>query len=1122
MSPRRPSFVTVSHPRAASPASLTSSCDQADAETDGPLLVDTGSVTRSAPARPRPSLRRAVSRPGAPRGGRACSRTASRLATLPPGMRIGRYDIVGRIGAGGMGVVYHAHDPELEREVAIKLLHPGASGSERDRARLLREAQALAQLSHPNVIKIYDVGTFDSGVFLAMELAGGPTLKQWLRDAEPSHEQILAVFQAAGSGLAAAHRAGLVHRDVKPSNIVIGDDGRVRVLDFGLARAPMSPGCIEDDLDQSSDILSDGWGDDSWRTRSGDTCGGEGGDRPRLLDSQLTAFGDIVGTPAYMSPEQHMGDVVDARGDQFSFCVALYRALYGQRPFEGRTVPALRAAVLTGRLQSPPADTRVPGWVWAALERGLGFRPEDRYPTMDALLADLDRAPRTRRRRRLAIAGAALALTGAAVSALAPAVGERCQGGQERLAEVWNPRVRAGLEATFMATGRSHAGSTYRQVATALDDYGRSWVAMRVAVCEEEHDRGAAGPALDARMACLSRRLSGLRAMIDVLGDGDGEVVDRAWNAVRALPALEGCADAGALERAAPLPQDPDRRAEIAVVDERLDDLDARIEVGRAREARVMAEELVTRADQLGFARTAARAHYGLARALDLAGVDAGRAERHLYQAARLAGQAQDDRLLARIWILAIWVVGATLDRPEDAVSLRPAAEAALARGEDSLTLRAELLGRMAHILSKAGSYRSGERQAEAEEAMTQALTLAESLYGHDHPDLIPYLEWQGNLYFNTGRYREALAPYSRQLAITETHYGRDHVFLTAPLIGLGTSLLEVGPYQAALAHFRRAVAIEEASRGGDTAYIQRPIFDIGVAAYRLGRYQEAVEAIERSLAIVERLYEPEHWLIALQRRYLGVAVRERGDYDRARVEFEALIASYRRTGKAPDSMYARAHSELALVVDALGEPERALDLARRAVTIFTERLGRDHRFASPVHRNLGTLLTRRGRFDEARRALDDALELRLARVGPEHPEIPSYLHELAVLDLAQGRPYAARIRLARALSVRLAHGFEPDPVVAGLRHTLARVHLAMGQREQARDQLEQALAGWDASTADPLLGARTRLLLAELLGPERPERARALAEKARDCLDRLGPRAAPELAAARALLGPR
>jgi formylglycine-generating enzyme required for sulfatase activity len=301
---------------------------------------------------------------------------------LEKGAQIGRYVIVESVGSGAMGVVYGAYDPELDRKVALKLLKPGHGAKETARERLLREAKAMARLQHPNVVAVHDVGVFEGRVFLAMEFLGAGTIKSWLAEKPRTWREIVKVFAAAGRGLAAAHAAGIVHRDFKPDNVLLDKDGRPRVVDFGIAR---ESGVVESEIDQATNDIA----------LEADARESSGG-RPLLT---LTKTGVLVGTPAYMAPEQFMGERSDERTDQFSFCVALYEALYGERPFAGDDMLSISLNVTQEQLRPLPRDRGVPAWVRRVIIRGLRADPSARWPTMAALITALERDPVTRRRR---------------------------------------------------------------------------------------------------------------------------------------------------------------------------------------------------------------------------------------------------------------------------------------------------------------------------------------------------------------------------------------------------------------------------------------------------------------------------------------------------------------------------------------------------------------------------------------------------------------------------------------------------------------------------------------------------------------------------------------------------
>ncbi len=355
-----------------------------------------------------------------PEGRRAKASIASALfGDAKPEAEVlgGRYALGRRLGAGGMGVVYEAHDPQLDRPVAVKLLHPEASADARARARMVREARALAKLSHPHVIQVYDVGDEAEQVFVAMELVPGQTLGKRaaaLRE-QGDWRAILDLYLDAGRGLAAAHEAGLVHRDFKPENVLVGDDGRARVLDFGLAR----PVTVDEP--------------------PGETEGSDAGEDPeqardsKELASALTRAGAVVGTPRYMAPEQLAGQAANAASDQYGFCVSLYEGLYGLHPFGGSAIKSLLAVAKGGTAPTPRRPERgpIPTAVFEVLERGLEVDPEARWPDLDALLVALQgaaegrRPPTPPRRRSWLLAGVGAALVVAVGVAGALSMGPR-------------------------------------------------------------------------------------------------------------------------------------------------------------------------------------------------------------------------------------------------------------------------------------------------------------------------------------------------------------------------------------------------------------------------------------------------------------------------------------------------------------------------------------------------------------------------------------------------------------------------------------------------------------------------------------------------------------------------
>ncbi|MFZ6179039.1 protein kinase domain-containing protein [Nannocystis pusilla] len=541
--------------------------------------------------------------------------------------RLGRYHVLGQLGAGGMGVVYAAYDPDLDRKVALKLLR--ADSHTASPGRLLREAHALARLSHPNVVQIHDTGAIDGRIFIAMELVRGVDLRSWL--AQPrTPAEVLRVFLDAGRGLAAAHEAGFVHRDFKPDNVLVGEDGRARVADFGLVRQhdePEGPPAAEPDRG--------------------------------TLSRSLTMTGALLGTPAYMSPEQHRGGTADARSDQFSFCMALWEALHGQRPFAGDDAAAILAAMQAGQLR-PARGPGVPGELTRIVARGLAYEPERRYPSMQALLAGLAVDRGQRRRRWLAGLGGACLLAGL-VAALTSGP-EPCSGGPEALAGAWNPERREAVAAALAGSDSS------TRVLAGLDAYAGAWLVGHREACLD-HRRGEQSSALlDARMGCLDRRRETLAAAARLL---TGEAGLDAVQLVARLPPITACAEPAVVLGEARVPDDPALAGSVAATGAELIEARVRHDAGDLDGALVKADEAVRRARGVGFEPLLAEALLVQARILfSRTRWDAARPA--LVEALTRAVEARRDDLAAEAIARLLYVDGVQSGRPAEALRLAP------------------------------------------------------------------------------------------------------------------------------------------------------------------------------------------------------------------------------------------------------------------------------------------------------------------------------------------------------------------------------------------------------------------------------------------------------------------
>ena len=485
----------------------------------------------------------------------ARARTERALFGQAEPARIGRYELIAPIAGGGMGFVHAAYDAELDRRVALKVVHPEHGKDDRARDRLIKEARALARLDHPNVVRVYDVLTHDGEIVIVMELVAGETLASWEAAVPRGWREVVAAYLQVGAGLAAAHRLDIIHRDFKPSNAIIGADHRVRVLDFGLAQ-----------------LLGDA-----------PAVGSADGTRP--ASSTVTAAGVIVGTPSYAAPEQLAGNRVTAASDQFSFCVALHRALEGVGPFAGTTLDDRIASILR---DAPVlgADRRVPTWLRAIVRRGLAAEPSQRYPALPALLSELGR-PRGWTRWRWPATAASLVVGSvvATVALHAPGALPDCDGGAGETIAVWGPQHRGALVARLEKLGTPYVPEVQARVLAALDDRTREWRSVHRAACVDHRSGAASDARLDRTMLCLHQRLADVAAAVGVLDTTGVEDLSRAVDVVAGIPSARPCADDARLVTEPDAPSSAEARARIAAVRAQLSTGAALSRAGRAEPA---------------------------------------------------------------------------------------------------------------------------------------------------------------------------------------------------------------------------------------------------------------------------------------------------------------------------------------------------------------------------------------------------------------------------------------------------------------------------------------------------------------------------------------------------------
>jgi tetratricopeptide (TPR) repeat protein len=932
----------------------------------------------------------------------------------PPPLRLGdtlgRYRIRDLLGTGGMGIVYAAHDPDLDREVAIKILRQRTSAGAR--AWLLREAQAMARITHRNVVAVHDVGVHDDHVYVAMQRVDGITLGAWLRQGPRSWRDVVQVFQAAGRGLAAAHAAGVVHGDFKPDNVLIDASGDVRVVDFGLARIHDAAA-----LDPGAEAAST----DAQPARAGARLAAP--DAPESASVSVTARGSrgrLMGTPRYMAPEQLRGATAGPAADQFSFCVALYEALYEQRPFAGDDLATLVREVTDGRIRLPPAQTPVPASLRAIVWRGLAVEPAARHPSMDALLAAVDRCVRPRRRRWLA-AGAAVAAAGAAALLLMLARGAgqpaaiTCEPADRALAGVWDRAQRDAIAAAFKATALPYAGDALARVERQLDDYATRWQAMYDDACAAARagdDRGLP----DLRVHCLDGRLQRLRALVELYAGADAGTVQRAVQAAESLPPVAWCASAEA-QRSAPLPADPDQRAAVQRVRDQLAHVASLHDTGKYADGLAAALPAATAALATAYRPVEAEAlyHRGV---LEQTLGRYPEAEASLFQAASAAEAARYDRQAALAYLTLF-----------------------------DLTSNAQL------------RFDDGKRWE------TLAAAVIERMGGDPLLEML-LARHRGSEALEQGALDRARAEIERALALEQAREQPSQIQLIGIHIDLGNIASRRAEHDQALHHYREALSLLEAAMGPDFPDIAVVRNNIGIVLRSTGRYQEALDILQQGLAVAERVFGDQHEVLAALRTNIGGALSSLERHDESLVQLERSVAIAeaihgRDHPRAGERMVNLGH-ELTVV----GRYSDAVSVLERAVSAAERWPGATPAYEPMARINLANALLGQGRHADARPHYERAAEAAARLFSPSGPEVAEALLGLGRCHLAAGAPEQAIEPLERALAIHAESPTEP------LEHARTRFVLAQALWTSRRDRpraltlAQEALAAYETAPA--------------------------------------------------------
>jgi len=757
----------------------------------------------------------------------------ARAELLERGSSVGRYHILQHLASGGMGAVYAAYDPQLDRRIALKVLASGlgAAHGDEDRLqrRLQREAQAMARLAHPNVVAVHDVGAYCGRVFLTMEFVDGVTLRAWLKAEKRGWREIRDIFVQAGRGLAAAHAVGLIHRDFKPENVLIGKDGRARVADFGLARPATVDPATEDE--------------------PGPSPTDETPSLP-LLKTRLTQDGAVVGTLRYMAPEQMRAQPSDARTDQFSFALALYEALYGVRAFKARHLPARCDDITRGSIQPPKPGHGVPDWLEPVLRRSLGAEPAARYPSMDALLDDLQRDARKARLGARGLAAVAAVAVAAVSGALLLRPDLRCTGGTGKLGGAWDGDRRRAMQAAFLAAQPEGGQQAFDRAAEVLDRYASRWASMHDEACAATHIRKEQTEALLAlRTRCLDLRLREMQKLTALFTEANAALVQRSLDAAHGLSELKSCADASSLADLTPLPQSPAERERIRDLSERLAEVNAVLLAGDYTAALEKAGAAQQEARQLGYRPLEAESLLQKGRAEARMGrwqesAEAFKAAVHASDAARM------DALRARAATHLVYVA-AVSDAFAAGHDWAAVASSAIERMGGAPELEGQLLANVGTLLASEGE------PEQAVGTLERARQILGAELGREHPRYLFASADLANAYNGLRRYAESLELGSAMLAALRRAQGADHPALIPSLRSLAVAQAGLGQFAAAHASVDEALRIARARLGPEHQRVA-DCLDVKATAFQQeGRFAESLALYRASLEMKRKLLRP-------------------------------------------------------------------------------------------------------------------------------------------------------------------------------------------------------------------------------------------------------------------------
>jgi len=797
--------------------------------------------------------------------------------------RVGRYVVHGKVGAGGLGVVYSAWDPELDRRVALKFVRADRRRDDdgTEQRRLLREARSIAQLIHPNVVQVFDVGTHEDQVFFAMQLVDGASVRTWLASGVRSWEEIAEVFLGAARGLAAAHKASLVHRDFKPDNLVVDADGRAVVVDFGLAR-------------------------------SGGLSTPTDGSTPAPRTSAAGSTHSLAGTPGYIAPELLEGTPATPKSDQWAFCVAFYEALFGAPPSTGDSL-------------APPRTPKVPRRVIRLLERGLQRDPRQRHPSMEDVGDELQRALRARTSGAFIVGALVVVGLGAWAYAARPAA-PSCEGGLALAEGIWSDERRTSTLQALEHFGTDYSAAAWPHVERSVDEYLDAWSGMHRDACESTARGEQSAEMLDRRMACLDDRLTELDQGLATIPRGEAAM--NALAIVRGISSVERCADLARHAVDDPLRPPEDLRETLHDVTKGVAALRSMYLGGLYQEGHDSATQLIEQAEVIGFKPTIVEAKFWRAHFED----DLGQTDASFEHGAEVFAAAVEighDRLAMRsAWLLGVLEGVRRLDLEAALAQLAVARGFAVRAGLEDTAEWAQLLHSEGYVYSAHG------RPKQAVETTLRALEIRERVLGPDHPDVAASLLNLTGDAQSLGQLSEALDYADRCASIYLSLYGPRHPDVAMVKGNRARVLSELGQHEEAASTFRELGALFAEIFGEEHPATETSYTNLGFELLTLNRDDQARQALLAASASATaggRSHAPPNaWTYQL---LCEVELRS-GNLEAAEAAVRTALEGYEGF-EVPHMMELPAHTRLARVLLRQDRAQEAIDVAEAGLALL-------------------------------------------------------------------------------------------------------------------------------------------------------------------------------------------